>query len=409
MIFAKPTWTHHLHSRPLFYICFSILSVPSVTPFHVNHLGRPWAPKREPATSPRLRALGFVPKPGLNQAFRLFSIGKQVLKMATTRLEFGVEAPVKIPNTGIILLILSFFLSVFCFVMVIFLVVFVGKKEALQNDELLPLLGGVRAQLLHRLTIPYAKTCCQVDKAVRDQMLQDVSVGDTGASISTYLNKEGKLTKLVFAVLPSKSSRHNSAFQPHAISSLLGSAVGTGSARVNVLLEEEWQVAPIACAVARAFPLYTCKQKSSTSEADDDRVISVDFLLASSSGLPTRVTSEARLRAATVAADGVRLAGKLVDTPPQEMDTEALVAEARRVSTTLPGVKFEVVSGRDLDKKGYGGIWGVGKAAEKPPALAVLSWEPESPTETVCLVGKGIVYDTGSCFLRSIFSLGYLI
>eukprot|EP00291_Cryptomonas_curvata_P030608 CAMPEP_0172208580 /NCGR_PEP_ID=MMETSP1050-20130122/34557_1 /TAXON_ID=233186 /ORGANISM="Cryptomonas curvata, Strain CCAP979/52" /LENGTH=97 /DNA_ID=CAMNT_0012888199 /DNA_START=180 /DNA_END=470 /DNA_ORIENTATION=- len=63
--------------------------------------------------------------------------------MATTVLEFGVETPAKAPNT----------------------VVFVGKKEALQNDKLLPLLGGI-------------------DKPVRDQMLKDVSVGDNGASIS---------------------------------------------------------------------------------------------------------------------------------------------------------------------------------------------------------------------------------
>ena len=225
-------------------------------------------------------------------------------------------------------------------------------------------------------------------------MLSDVSVGDTGASISTYLSVEGKLTKLVFAVLPSKSSRHNSPFQPHAVSALLGTAVGSGSARVNFLLEEEWQIGPLACAIARAFPLYSSKQKSA-SAGDEDRVISIEFLSSGASGPPTRVTNEARLRAAAVAADGVRLAGKLVDTPPQEMDTEALVAEARRVSAGLHGVRFEAVIGRELEAKGYGGIWGVGKAAEKPPALVVLSWEPEGYTETVCLVGKGIVYDTG--------------
>ena len=202
-------------------------------------------------------------------------------------------------------------------------------------------------------------------------MLKDVSVGDTGASINTYVNTEGKLTKIVLAVLPSKNSRHNSAFQPHAISSLIGSATGSASARVSVLLEEEWQVAPIACAIARAFPLFTSKQKPAD-EADAERVISVHFL---SSPDLSRVTDPARLRAAAVAADGVRLAGRLVDTPPQEMDTVALVAEARRVGA-LPGVRFEAVSGRELEARGYGGIWGVGKAAETPPALVVLSWEP---------------------------------
>eukprot|EP00291_Cryptomonas_curvata_P003489 CAMPEP_0172184774 /NCGR_PEP_ID=MMETSP1050-20130122/19776_1 /TAXON_ID=233186 /ORGANISM="Cryptomonas curvata, Strain CCAP979/52" /LENGTH=168 /DNA_ID=CAMNT_0012858637 /DNA_START=259 /DNA_END=762 /DNA_ORIENTATION=+ len=168
--------------------------------------------------------------------------------MATTVLEFGVETPAKAPNT----------------------VVFVGKKEALQNDKLLPLLGGI-------------------DKPVRDQMLKDVSVGDNGASISTYVTAEGKLTKIVLSVLPSKNSRHNSAFQPHAISSLIGAATGGASARVSVLLEEEWQVAPIACAIARAFPLFSSKQRPAD-DPDAERVVSVDFLAPDLS----RVTDPAR-------------------------------------------------------------------------------------------------------------------
>ena len=93
-------------SHRLFYMCFSIVSFPSATSFSFPHLGRPWVPMRESVTSPRI-ALGLSTRDFgrfrlLNQAFRPFSFHKQVFRMATTRLEFGVEKPTKIPSTGLI-------------------------------------------------------------------------------------------------------------------------------------------------------------------------------------------------------------------------------------------------------------------------------------------------------------------
>ncbi|KAH8051930.1 manganese ion binding protein [Aureococcus anophagefferens] len=55
-------------------------------------------------------------------------------------------------------------------------------------------------------------------------------------------------------------------------------------------------------------------------------------------------------------------------------------------------VTVDVIAARD---QGYGGLWGVGKAAAEPPALCVLSYVPAAAAKSVCLVGKGIVYDTG--------------
>ena len=46
------------------------------------------------------------------------------------------------------------------------------------------------------------------------------------------------------------------------------------------------------------------------------------------------------------------------------------------------------------------GIYGVGKAALYPPALAILSHRPEGATKTIAWVGKGIVYDTGGLSIK---------
>lgn len=46
------------------------------------------------------------------------------------------------------------------------------------------------------------------------------------------------------------------------------------------------------------------------------------------------------------------------------------------------------------------GIYGVGKAALHPPALAILSHTPDGATQTIAWVGKGIVYDTGGLSIK---------
>lgn len=46
------------------------------------------------------------------------------------------------------------------------------------------------------------------------------------------------------------------------------------------------------------------------------------------------------------------------------------------------------------------GIYGVGKAAIHPPALAILSHTPDGATQTIAWVGKGIVYDTGGLSMK---------
>lgn len=48
-----------------------------------------------------------------------------------------------------------------------------------------------------------------------------------------------------------------------------------------------------------------------------------------------------------------------------------------------------------------GGIYGVGKAAKVPPALAVLSYTPPGAHATIAWVGKGIVYDTGGLSIKT--------
>lgn len=88
------------------------------------------------------------------------------------------------------------------------------------------------------------------------------------------------------------------------------------------------------------------------------------------------------------------------------------------------GVPCTVIEGEELQEKGFGGIYGVGKvsiilffkyfhcflvsfliilssqAAIVPPALVTLSYTPPNATQTIAWVGKGIVYDTGGLSIK---------
>lgn len=64
-------------------------------------------------------------------------------------------------------------------------------------------------------------------------------------------------------------------------------------------------------------------------------------------------------------------------------------------------VSIKVIKDKQLRDGGFGGIWGVGKAAEQPPALAILTYTPAKSERTVCWVGKGIVYDSGGLSIKT--------
>ena len=55
------------------------------------------------------------------------------------------------------------------------------------------------------------------------------------------------------------------------------------------------------------------------------------------------------------------------------------------------------------------GIFGVGKAAVHPPAMAVLSHTPDGATQNIAWVGKGIVYDTGGLSIKDKVKYTYLL
>lgn len=205
---------------------------------------------------------------------------------------------------------------------------------------------------------------------------------------SLYLD----LAKL--AALPVKASRHNTESRSHALTKLIRNGVIGVDESVVVVCEQKDLFAS-ACAVSRAFPLYSRKSKQNTQQI----TVNIEFVIVEHL-TDTKVQLFADdINCLTDAAYGIRLAAKIVDAPCNEMTVAHFVEEIQAVGSAL-NIKPLVITGEALQEKGLGGIYGVGKAAAVPPALAVLSHKPVGATETIAWVGKGIVFDTGGLSIK---------
>ncbi|MCA9537662.1 MAG: leucyl aminopeptidase family protein, partial [Myxococcales bacterium] len=248
----------------------------------------------------------------------------------------------------------------------------VGRRDRLLADDVLDLLP-------------------EAARALWDGLIDEASPGDAGAAVSTRLAGEGP-KRLIAAVLPEACSRHNSPARPHAIADLVRShANQKGQIGVLLAIEEAAHAVAAVGAAARALPAYRRKTK----DADAPHRVRVACLAGDGKAID--------LDRLEVIANAVRTSARLVDMPPNELHTDAFVDLARETAARL-GVDIEVLAGDELARAGFGGLAAVGQAAERPPALVVLRYDPpqaDKQTRTIALVGKGIIYDTGGLSLKS--------
>ncbi|XP_077316365.1 putative aminopeptidase NPEPL1 [Lithobates pipiens] len=249
----------------------------------------------------------------------------------------------------------------------------------------------ILGQLPNLQRLPWAEVRGKLQPRVTEEVwkggLSSLSPNPTD-SCPLYLNLA------TLAALPTRVSRHNSPSAAHFITRLIRNCLPPGANRCILMVCERSEVFASACAIARAFPLFT--RRSSASRRADKKCVTVEFVLIGQNNGPMEFTTLKCLESAT---EGVRLAARIVDTPCNEMNTDHFVEEISAVGKQL-GIIPQIIRGEELKDKGFGGIYGVGKAAEHTPALVILSHTPEGATQTIAWVGKGIVYDTGGLSIK---------
>ena len=224
-----------------------------------------------------------------------------------------------------------------------------------------------------------------------DPLVEDLSPGDLGAVAGTY-GPKGAPRRLFVAALPDKIGRHNSPTQAESIRICL-EKVKVGKAKkvaVVIRLANADHYLAAAVAVARCHPLFS---RATGKKAGK---VQVKVAAVTDNGKPVLPGREIK---ATV--EAVRFAARLVDTPPEDMKTADIEAEARKAVKGIKGVKVRSIVGDRLLASKLGGIHAVGRTAVVPPRLTILEYTPpKKARRTVALVGKGVIYDTGGLNIK---------
>lgn len=190
-------------------------------------------------------------------------------------------------------------------------------------------------------------------------------------------------------------SRHNSPSGAFHIPKLVRSTLtGKFENEVITVVCEESDVFACGCAIARLFPTFNMR----TGKSSASRTVEVEFIIVNAEQKNGHLT-EKMAECLNDAANAIRLAARIVDSPCNIMHTDGFLDLIREVGSDL-NITPMIIQGEELDKRGFGGIYGVGKAAIHKPALAVLSHTPKGATQTIAWCGKGIVYDTGGLSIK---------
>ncbi|MDP9243394.1 MAG: hypothetical protein M3O84_09515, partial [Actinomycetota bacterium] len=103
---------------------------------------------------------------------------------------------------------------------------------------------------------------------------------------------------------------------------------------------------------------------------------------------------EAALGRGSVSGNATNLARRLVDMPSIDTTPAMLADEARRIARRR-GFQARVRGRRELEREGFGGIVGVGRASANEPRLVELSYRNAGRANPIALTGKGITFDSG--------------
>ena len=106
-----------------------------------------------------------------------------------------------------------------------------------------------------------------------------------------------------------------------------------------------------------------------------------------------------------IIAESQNFARELVNEPGNKL-TPTILGERAAAMAAAHGLKSEVYSTEKLHELKMGAFWSVSQGSEEPPALIVLTYEPEGydaatySGPVMGLVGKGITFDTGGISIK---------
>ncbi|HLL75246.1 MAG TPA: leucyl aminopeptidase [Pyrinomonadaceae bacterium] len=173
----------------------------------------------------------------------------------------------------------------------------------------------------------------------------------------------------------------------------------TKAARVAFILPDCDDRAGAARAAAEGACLGSYENDFYQKREDDDQSPLEEFVVVADG-------ADEEMRAAVergrVVAESANWARSLADEPGGSLPPLELARRAAEMAGEF-NLKIETLDAAEIQARGMGGLWGVGKGSDEPPALIAVSYEPEGAAdgdELWAFVGKGITFDTGGISIK---------
>lgn len=114
---------------------------------------------------------------------------------------------------------------------------------------------------------------------------------------------------------------------------------------------------------------------------------------------PDTKSAKAAFKALDAETDGTLLARDLMNEPPNVLYPESFAGRVKALESE--GLEVEVLGEAEMEKLGMHSLLGVGLGSERESKMAVIKWMGgKDGADPVCLVGKGVCFDTGGISLK---------
>jgi leucyl aminopeptidase len=97
--------------------------------------------------------------------------------------------------------------------------------------------------------------------------------------------------------------------------------------------------------------------------------------------------------------DSINLARRLAEYPSNLMTPATFVEEVRHLAKENEW-DLEILTEKELHKKGFGALLAVAQGSDNPPYLAVAEYAHPTAAKTLAMVGKGVTFDTGGISIK---------
>ncbi|MEE3330897.1 MAG: leucyl aminopeptidase [Myxococcota bacterium] len=227
--------------------------------------------------------------------------------------------------------------------------------------------------------------------------------GKAGESALLYTTPGGKSAKTRRVLLLGLGD--SSKIDANSLRQLAGTAVkraiATKSASLALAIPKLKGLKPatVAQALAEGVVLGAYRFDQYKQKSEDPAPRSVAVLLEGPAGL---AAAKKAASDGVVLAESQNLARDLSNEPPNVM-TPVKLASVARSTARKAGLKCKVLDVKQMEKLEMGAMLAVGQGSVNPPRMVVLEHIPKKKTRktpTLCVVGKGITFDTGGISLK---------